>query len=147
MTRQRHEFGGCSELHRAAIMRIADARALRASGRYTGAMYLRGYGLECLLKARLMEYHRVRTIAELDDLFSELRSNPSRSHSLESLFAALNLTERLAASPGRQALRDFHVCVRWSSNWRYRPDSENAINCDAFLAAADRLQHYVQHNT
>jgi len=36
-----------------AKARIDDAKALRAAGRYDGAVYIAGYAVECQLKARI----------------------------------------------------------------------------------------------
>ena len=41
------------DLRRMAKARIDDAKALRAAGRYDGAVYIAGYAVECQLKARI----------------------------------------------------------------------------------------------
>lgn len=40
-----------TELQRLAIERLADARALLTTKRWSGAFYLAGYAVECGLKA------------------------------------------------------------------------------------------------
>src|SRR5258708_2709251 len=41
--------------YRASIQRIEDARVLLENRRTTGAVYLAGYGVECILKVLLLE--------------------------------------------------------------------------------------------
>lgn len=40
--------------YRAAFHRFGEARFLEEGGRYTGAIYLGGYGVECILKALIL---------------------------------------------------------------------------------------------
>src|SRR5205085_10165063 len=95
----------------------ADVRHLR------GAMYLSGYGVECLLKAYLIKQrpgcHR------LSDVLTELRSDGaevrdicgSAGHDLPYL---LTLT-KVEARFDRQRREQMSNCAKWRSNWRYDP--------------------------
>ena len=55
MTRDAHF--GISEQEKASVHRREDARILFEQDRLRGSMYLAGYAVECLLKARLMRIY------------------------------------------------------------------------------------------
>src|SRR5437773_12514886 len=59
---------GVSQLAKASIHRLDDARALIAAQRWQGAMYMAGYAVECLLKTKLMQRYRCRTLDQLDNV-------------------------------------------------------------------------------
>ena len=134
------------QLRTVAERRYADAECLRKTGdneRANGAMYLGGFVLECLLKARLLEEHPW--------LQAPLGPNPSlqeqrlwslcyRSHDLEEILEHLpGLTRELARgdqAAGRdtgrlETLRT--LCSQWTIQARYSPRSETMATAEKFL--------------
>jgi hypothetical protein len=63
-------FGGISEQSKAGQHRRADADALFEKQRWRGAMYLAGYAIECLIKAKLMKMFKQ---SDLEGLEAELK--------------------------------------------------------------------------
>jgi hypothetical protein len=135
------------QLRTVAERRYADAECLRKTGdneRANGAMYLAGFVLECLLKARLLEEHPW--------LQAPLGPNPSpeeqrmwslcyRSHDLEEILDHLpGLTRELArqdqanARPRSGRLRTLRLlCSEWTIQARYSPRSETMGTAAKFL--------------
>jgi hypothetical protein len=66
-------ISGVSELAKASIHRLDDARALVTASRWHGAMYLAGYAVECLLKTKLMRRHGCTNLSQLDELMRRKR--------------------------------------------------------------------------
>ena len=63
----RNQYIGVSEQLKASKHRLDDARALFNSARWHGAMYVAGYSIECLLKAKLMQMYNCRHLRELEE--------------------------------------------------------------------------------
>ena len=63
----RRDFQGRTDLHKAGLKRLGDAKALLRKGRARGrgAMYLAGYAVECKLKAIAMEIYDCWTLEQL----------------------------------------------------------------------------------
>lgn len=144
------QFGGRSEQTKAASRRREDARALKSSGRWRGAMYMMGYAVECNLKAKLMEKYNETTLAGLERVLSRRFKCTAdlRTHSVEYLFGFLDARDRLIApNGGTQLLRAFGVCNTWSSQWRYDPSEGNEQDCDAFLDAAEAFCKFLEGST
>lgn len=80
------------ELRQLAEDRIADAAALLAAGRWSGAYYLAGYAAECGLKACIAK------LTNQDDFPRDRRFvEECYNHNLEKLLKAANLTSTLEA--------------------------------------------------
>jgi hypothetical protein len=62
----REQFGGISEQSKASKHRWDDAQRLFDSQRWRGAMYLAGYSLECLIKAKLMAIYGTQNLLALE---------------------------------------------------------------------------------
>lgn len=147
MTRDSHY--GITEQEKASVHRREDARVLFEQSRWRGSMYLAGYAVECLLKVRLMRIFGCRHLRELEDELERrglLRSDRTVfTHQLESLLRLTGGLERLSQNPEtRRALR---VVNRWSSAWRYHVGWTTRDHAEQFLAAVDRVLHWVRHNT
>src|SRR4051794_21495707 len=120
----RNLHSGVSEQAKASKHRLDDAHALFAVARWRGAMYLAGYSVECLLKAKLMRMYDCRHLDELDE---ELRRRGVLSddatvftHRLEPLLALTGARDRLRAS--RELLGEFSIVNQWMPAWRYSSD-------------------------
>ncbi|MEX2175766.1 MAG: hypothetical protein WD872_15490 [Pirellulaceae bacterium] len=139
---------GISDQSKASIHRLADAKALAAAGRWRGAMYLAGYSVECLLKKKLLEKFRCRTLFDLQD---ELHSRVTLAldatiftHHLESLFALAGGLQRVREN--RESWDQFRIVNEWVPAWRYSPDMSNVEDADEFLSAVDRVLHWIHAN-
>lgn len=141
-----YEFGGRTDQAKAALKRWTDAKRLRDSRRWRGAMYLAGYAIECKLKARLMEMYNVSHLdgleAELDRRFG--RSVDLRTHSIEYLLEFTQARQRLDAN--ECALQAFRQCNKWSVNWRYNPDDGSREKCDAFFEEIEVFKQFIENN-
>lgn len=100
--------------YRAAFQRWDDALYLMAGSRTTGAVYLAGYVIECMLKALIV-----------DGLPASLREEVSRrfrgaaGHDLEGLLGIYRLHVNLTIP--RDAARHLARVAPWSTNLRYSP--------------------------
>ena len=92
-------FISVTEQRKAGIHRRDDAHALLNAARWRGAMYMAGYSIECLLKAKLM---RMYVCSNLRDLEGELQRRGLLAenatiftHQLERLLRLANGMDRL----------------------------------------------------
>ncbi len=109
-------------------------------------MYLRGYEIECILKARLMERYNCLSLAELEQKLSRRsrRKIDLRTHSIEYLFELTGARPRLVTAQGdRSALFAFQRVNRWTVDWRYDPAEGDEPNCTAFFESADRFVQFI----
>jgi HEPN domain-containing protein len=95
-------FDGVSDQSKAGKHRMDDARALLNAGRYHGAMYLAGYSIECLLKAKLMRMYECRRLGELEQELQRLGRLSAQvsifTHQFELLLKCAQGMERLRQS-------------------------------------------------
>jgi len=59
-------FVGVTEQAKASVHRREDAHALLNATRWRGAMYMAGYSIECLLKAKLMRMYACDNLRDLE---------------------------------------------------------------------------------
>jgi len=107
--------------------RLQDAKALFKVKRYGGAVYLAGYVIECLLKAVICEYLRVKQLP-----------NQYTVHNLESLLAACGLKDTLRASP--MLAKYFDVILEWTVTMRYRGSIVRADDARKFMEAVTEVR-------
>jgi hypothetical protein len=142
-------FYGISEQDKASQCRLEDAHALAAAQRWRGAMYMAGYGVECLLKSRLMHMYGCKHLTALDrELERRGLLRPPASvftHHLESLLRLINGFDRLRQN--HEYWRLFNLVNRWVPAWRYAPDQSSPRDAVAFLAAVEKLCHWIRNNT
>jgi HEPN domain-containing protein len=143
---QRHH--GITDQTKAAVHRLQDARALLATQRYRGAMYMAGYALECALKAKLMRVHACRHLAELEKLLHDRGMMPGHqsvhTHSLEQLFLLTSSLPRLAGN--RPVLQSLAVANQWIPAWRYSGQPANQRQAERFVDSIATLVQWVEHN-
>src|SRR4051794_24734799 len=96
----RYQHQGRTEQFKASVARLEDAEALRDAKRWRGAMYLAGYGLECRLKAILMENYHVETLEELNKALKRRypEFKESATHDLRLLFSFMNVAQALLSA-------------------------------------------------
>ena len=115
--------------YRCAFQRYEEAEVLLRVGYTTGAVYLAGYGIECILKALVLV--GVSAGARPDTLKS---FRGGKAHEYEWL-RSLYLTNGGARFP-REITRHFTLVSDWSTDLRYTPRSVRPEEADAFLTAA-----------
>lgn len=144
----RDSFQGVTEQAKASRHRRQDAQILHDGGRWRGSMYVAGYAIECLLKAKLMKQYGCFRLQDLED---ELRRRGLMSeratvytHELERLLAWTQSMGRLQQNI--RLWRTFNLVNRWLPAWRYDADVSNRDDSHAFLEAVDTILQWIQSN-
>jgi hypothetical protein len=120
------------DFRRVAFHRLDDAQILLQFERTTGALYLAGYAVECMLKAMVLSRSPA---SRRSDFAADFRG--SAGHSLENL-------KRLWAAAGgepfsRELTRAFATVAAWSTDYRYVPGIIEYETADEFLQASKKL--------
>lgn len=145
-----------TQLRTVADRRFDDADALRQTGRNpraNGAMYLGGFVIECLLKAKLLERFAWLQNAgspegrEKDE--RHLWSLCYRSHDLDEILARLpEIQARLSRMEQRQSSRLTQslksVCAQWTIYARYSPYNANIDDARRFLDQIEELKPWLR---
>jgi HEPN domain-containing protein len=146
MARTLHQ--GMSEQAKASRHRLDDARALFNGVRWRGSMYLAGYAIECLLKAKLMRMFGCHTLSDLEDELRRRNVLPANatvfSHQLEPLMGLAQSLQRLKHD--RELWAVFNMVNRWVPAWRYSPDLSNKDDAGDFLEAVEQLLKWIENN-
>ena len=117
-------------LLQSAYERLRDARVLarRENKRYTGAVYLGGYVIECLLKAAICVEQRTERLPA-----------KYRTHELEALLEAtgyrLTMTTEIASK--------FRIIVGWNVMLRYQGRQYKAQDARTFLANVEVIRQWL----
>lgn len=95
--------------------RLAEAKALLASGHPDGAYYLAGYAIECALKACIAKG------TQRHDFPDKILVDRSYTHSIKELVRVANLEEarRAVVTRDRFFERNWDLVLRWSEQSRY----------------------------
>ncbi len=119
--------------YRAGMQRFEDARLLldRAE-RTTGAIYLAGYGVECLLKALVLS---VIPAAQHQEMVANFRG--ARAHNFDWLKA--RYFENRGAQFPSEISKAFVLVNTWDTEWRYRSGTAPPRDAEAFLQAAEKI--------
>jgi hypothetical protein len=151
------EFDGVSTFFKSGLRRIRDAERLLeppsaelneqgADTRHLrGAMYLSGYGVECLLKAYLIQQQPGCT--RLSDALVALRRSGagvrdiggSAGHDLPYL---LTLTKPEARFDRTRRVQMSH-CAKWRSSWRYDPSVPKSEDAAAMVNSARAMVEWI----
>ena len=111
-------------------------------------MYLAGYAIECLIKAKLMEMFQQSNLEGLEVELKRRQIIPEDSslfdHRIE---LYLRASGRLDALKKDKALwRSFNIANRWLPSWRYNPDLSNRGDAEDFLEAVDTMVKWIRSN-
>lgn len=118
--------------YRAATQRLEDADYLLKGNRTTGAIYLGGYSVECILKALIIVSSPKK---KTRDILGEFRG--VRAHHFDWLRSQYLQT---GASPiPSQLTRPLAIVNGWSTALRYQPGSRKRKEAVAFLDAAKQI--------
>ncbi|MGC8638381.1 MAG: HEPN domain-containing protein [Isosphaeraceae bacterium] len=115
--------------YRCALQRFDEARVLLDADRTTGAVYLAGYGVECMLKALILSaVPPSRTYSVLQTFRGH------RAHDFQWLRDEYRLNG--GAHPPREVNRCFTLVDRWSTEMRYSPGNIKERDAERFFEAA-----------
>ena len=117
--------------YRAGRQRLEDGESLRQQGRYGGAVYLAGYGIECGLKSMLVEQ---TPPARRPTLVASFRG--SVAHDFDWLRRRYRDSGGSAAPA--EVLAAFLTLDTWRVELRYNPTTPKGRDVAAFFAAARR---------
>jgi len=106
------------DLRSIARARLKDAEVLYASGRYDGAIYLCGYAIEIMLKARICRALKWPGYPDTNNEFNGYGS--FRIHDLEILLHLSGTENKIRA---KYLAEWSHITkwIKWNPNVRYRP--------------------------
>jgi hypothetical protein len=127
---------GFTDLRRMAKARVADAKSLISAGRYDGAAYIVGYGVEYMLKARIATgVLGKRGWPETKDEFDVLKG--LSTHDLEKLLRISGRESKVLAT--RKSSWSF-VLQNWRPTARYsRVGTFSRIRANDMCDAVENL--------
>ena len=121
--------------YRCAFQRFEDAQVLLQAGHTTGAVYLAGYSVECILKALVLSRLAPTARRAMLDSF---RGAKAHDHDW--------LRSRYFASGGtqftRSVIRAFVLVNEWSTELRYLPRTFRMRDARGFLDAAWEIMRW-----
>lgn len=141
-----------TQLRTVAARRFDDANALRQTrknARANGAIYLGGFVVECLLKAKLLEKFAWLQTANSAEGRSKndrhLWSLCYRLHDLDAILGKLpEIEQRLSSMEQRESSRLLQslksICAGWTIYARYSPYSADIDDARAFLDQIEELK-------
>ena len=117
---------------RSAKQRFADGELLLKAGRTTGAVYLAGYSVECMLKAMLIEATPKGGRVALVRSF-----RGAKAHDFEWLRYEYR---RLNCPPIPPEIHESFLLVStWSTEYRYHAGTIEASDAENFVSAAEAI--------
>jgi HEPN domain-containing protein len=123
------------EYYRAARQRYDDADLLLAAGRTTGAVYLAGYTVECMLKALVLAGVAPRLRLELLGQF-----RGSRGHDIEWLGSLYR--QHVSSSLPKAVTRQLYHVTAWSTDLRYAGNVVKRSDAEGFMTAVDAISRW-----
>jgi len=124
------------QFQRAALQRFEDAETLLEQQRKTGAMYLAGYAVECMLKALLLSQTPLTRLIDLVKPF-----HGRLAYNFDWLKLGLR---RSGVNIPSEALRQLVTINTWSTDLRYSSGSKKWQEAHAFLKAAESIVLWVE---
>lgn len=126
--------------YQSAMQRFEDAQFLLAAGRTTGAVYLAGYSVECMLKALILSMASRKKRLQVLSLFRS-----SKAHDYDWL-KRLYFKNGGAAFPSLIS-RGFAYVDPWSTDLRYKPGTIRQPDAEAFLTAVEQIIQWADGRT
>ena len=121
--------------YRCALKRFEEARILRKAGQTTGAVYLAGYGIECMLKALILNN---LPDEKQEETLREFRGRQAHDYHW--------LRKKYAQNGGSQISTElkhgFTLIFAWTTELRYVPKTMKDSEADAFLKIAEDFFHW-----
>jgi HEPN domain-containing protein len=123
--------------YRAAQERLTDARVLLDADRTTGATYLAGYAVECILKALILDLLPPKRRPAMIESF-----RGARAHDLEWLRARyLEHSGPLLPDP---ILRRLALMNRWDTDRRYHTGTIARDLAEDFVSASSNIVEWAE---
>lgn len=152
------EYDGISQYRKAAARRLRDAEELLeppslasqeqgAGERHLrAAVYLAGYAIECILKVYIIS--RVAGAVSLAGAIEDRRAMGEQIPNIlgaegHRLTILLSLTDLETYLMDEERKKDWSICVKWKSAWRYDPNPPTD-NAWEFVSAVRRIYHWVE---
>jgi hypothetical protein len=143
------------QLRSVSERRFGDALCLLESNkveRATGAIYMAGFVIECLLKAILLDRHpNLQKRVDPAKLSASDREvlGLLYSHDLDDMLAFLPEIEKklstIKLKSGRDAWREFRtICEEWTVYARYSPASAKLDRAKAFLETVEEVKKWLK---
>ena len=133
-------YSKIEQLAHARLRRGEEARTLLKNAHFHGAVYLKGYELECVLKVCLM---RLTGTGSLEDLSGALGLRQPqfnrRLHDLSFFWEHVKRRSRLSPAEVNTLHDALLRCGCWSVEMRYSPSRGNRHDAEAFFRHADRI--------
>jgi HEPN domain-containing protein len=109
-----------ADLQRFANDRLADAKALLAAKRWTGAYYLAGYAVECALKACIAK------LMKAEEFPDRVLAEKSWTHNLLQLVGVAGLKDDFAAARQAEPIlaENWDTVKDWNESTRYARTSK-----------------------
>lgn len=123
--------------YRAAKQRFEDAQFLLENGRTTGAVYLAGYGVECILKAMILSF---APRVDRSTILTTFRG--AKAHDFEWL--QQQYRKRKGPAFPQQIQEYFSYLRTWSTDFRYVPGMIEHKDAYDFLKAADTIIEWAE---
>jgi HEPN domain-containing protein len=123
--------------YRAAIRRLDEAKFLLGGQRWTAAIYLAGYGIECMLKSLIVSIIPGKRRA---DAILEFRGR--RAHSFEWL--RFQYQQRGGAPFPADVAKVFVLVSTWDTDLRYETHEALPRDATAFLKNAEAIMNYTR---
>jgi HEPN domain-containing protein len=125
------------DFRRVALQRLEDAKTLLRAERTTGAVYLAGYAVECMLKAMVLS--RLPASARWE-LLGQFKGRTG--HSLE------GLNERWIRAGGERfsqaVAHAFRMVTAWSTDYRYVPGVVEYRIANQFLKDCESVVRWAE---
>jgi HEPN domain-containing protein len=118
--------------YRSAWQRLEDALFLLSADRNTGAVYLAGYSVECMLKALILVMTPDRSRAEVRASF-----RGTKAHDFDWLRA--RYFERGGPPFSTNVAKSFSLVDTWTTDLRYESGSTRRNEAVMFLRAAQEI--------
>jgi hypothetical protein len=118
--------------YRCAFERYEDAEVLLRAEHTTGAVYLAGYGAECIMKALVLS---ALAPAARSEMLKSVRG--TKAHDFEWL--RTRYLERGGPRFSREIVDAFVVVNTWSTDMRYLPGKQKTKKAEGFSAAAETI--------
>ena len=122
--------------YRCAILRFDEAEILLRAEHTTGAVYLAGYGVECMLKALVLS---VVPLARTTAVLESFRGR--RAHDYNWLLSQYRLIG--GADTPREVTRAFTLVEGWSTDLRYVAGFKKERDARAFIKACKSIMSWV----
>lgn len=125
------------QYYRAALQRFDEAELLLAAQRTTGALYLAGYTVECLMKAVLLENVSTKIRKKL---FAAFRGH--LGHNIEELRSQIRTHVR--ATIPSATLRQMARVASWSTELRYTTKVIKTRDAQEFVDSVRAIRSWAE---